>query len=124
VLNTADSKPVYRDPQGDGRFEVRLADMSYAYWNAPFGPSPKLPVVLRISRGRYEFAPELMRAQGPSASEVAKQTRELRDWIAHFNQIFEWVRQGGQPSENDRVWDTSPLMMWHHDQVSIQGNRM
>lgn len=119
VLSTQDSEPVYRDPKGDGRFEVRLEDMSYAYWNAPFGPSPKPPVVLRISQGRYAMAPELMRAQGPTAAELAQKTSEIRDWIAHFNQIFERVMQGGQPPENDRVWDSRPLQMWHHDQVSI-----
>lgn len=118
-LNTADSEPVYRDPQGSGRFEVRLADMSYAYWNAPFGPSPKPPVVLRFSQGRYAMAPELLRAQGPTAAELAKKTREIRDWIMHFNRIFERVKQGGPPPENDWVWNSRPLIMWHHEQVSI-----
>jgi hypothetical protein len=119
VLSTQDSEPVYRDPKGDGRFEVRLEDMSYAYWNAPFGPSPKPPVVLRISQGRYAMAPELMRAQGPTAAEMAKKTRKIRDWIIHFNRIFDRVKQGGPPPENDRGWDTRPLQLWHHDQVSI-----
>jgi hypothetical protein len=119
VLSTQDSEPVYRDPKGDGRFEVRLEDMSYAYWNSPYGDSPKPPVALRISQGRYAMAPELMRAQGPTAAELAKKTREIREWIAHFNQIFEGLMRGGQPPENDRVWNSHPLIMWHHEQVSI-----
>ena len=60
-----------------------------------------------------------MRTIGPTAEEVAEQTRQLRDWIAHYQEIVDRLQRGGQPPENDKLWDDRSLEMWGHKHVAI-----
>ena len=119
-IHTWHSQPVFADLDGDGRAEVRFADTSYAYWHECFADSPFPTVVLRIRDGHYEMAGEIMRAQGPSADEVAEQTRKIGDLDRPLPQAS---GSDASAAKNLRkmtqVWEDRPLQMWGNGVVGI-----
>ena len=53
--------PVFEDVDGDGSYEVIIADWAFAYWNESFVGSPVMEVILKFNGQRYEVAYDLMK---------------------------------------------------------------
>lgn len=93
------SDPAYEDLDGDGRYEMRVGDSAYAYWNACFAASPVPEVVFRIRKGRYEMAGDLMRKRGPTAKEARAAANEIRKRLSRFDA---YVARSQRPDEPGR----------------------
>lgn len=89
-LDLADSwiQPV-EDMDGDGYFEVKAHDWTFAYWNAPFALSPAPRIVLTIREDGIYLNPALMLKDPP--------TQEL--WQQWLNEIG-----------NDAGWNAEELL--------------
>jgi len=118
-FHTYHSPPVFQDPDGDGRTEVRFLDTFYAYWNDCYAGNPYPSVVLRIQNGHYAMAGKIMWAQRPSARKMAAQTRKLRKWFALYQKIPAQLRLGCGRPEIDRLWEDDPRVMWGVEYVTI-----
>jgi hypothetical protein len=69
----------FEDLDGDGSLEFVTNDFTFAYWHASFADSPAPRVVLKYRDGAYRVAPGLMRRPAPSAAELERQSREVRE---------------------------------------------
>lgn len=70
--------PEFVDLDGDGQFEVRVKDWSFAYWRTAFATSPAPWVVLQFDGESFRLAPEHMRRAAPAPGELAALADEVR----------------------------------------------
>jgi hypothetical protein len=78
TLDGRDSPMTFQDMDGDGVFEVRGRDSTFAYWNAAFVDSVLPEVVLSFRDGRYELASHIMRSPAPDRSILDARIRQIR----------------------------------------------
>ncbi|MGB2867566.1 MAG: hypothetical protein WBD36_03880 [Bacteroidota bacterium] len=68
----------FKDCDGDGIYEVTLADWTFQYWKTSFADSPAEEVILRYKGGDYVVAKDLMRKEPPSQVEFEENVRDVR----------------------------------------------
>lgn len=100
-MDTQHSHAHYQDLDGDGLCEVTYHDWSYAYWHTSFGGSPAPRIVLHIAGG-YRLAPELMRLQGPNATELPRLTRRWQEELAVSHALSDRADRGEELSEEEQ----------------------
>ncbi len=69
----------FQDIDHDGKYEFVGFDYAFAYWHTGFSQSPEPKIVLRFDGKKYVLAPDLMRKPAPSAAELRKTAKEIRD---------------------------------------------
>ncbi|HEY9867644.1 MAG TPA: VCBS repeat-containing protein [Candidatus Obscuribacterales bacterium] len=79
TLDGRDSPMTFQDIDGDGVFEVRGRDSTFAYWNAAFVDSVLPAIVLRFREGKYELASNIMRSPAPERSLLEERIRQIRE---------------------------------------------
>lgn len=78
TLDGRDSTMTFKDIDGDGVFEVRGRDSTFAYWNAAFADSVLPEIVLRFRDGKYELASNIMRSPAPDRPILEERIRQIR----------------------------------------------
>ena len=61
----------------DGKFELRVVDWTFAYWNTGFAYSPVVMIFYVWRDGQYVFAPELIRRPHLSPEELERMAQKL-----------------------------------------------
>jgi hypothetical protein len=77
-IDGKDSSVLFKDINGDGVFELGVADTTFAYWNTSFSQSPLPKVVLRFKDGKYVLARELMSSPPPQPAILAARLQAVR----------------------------------------------
>ena len=77
-IDGKDSQVLFKDINGDGVFELALADATFAYWNTAFSESPLPKVVLQFQDGKYALARGLMSAPPPLPAMLAARLKAVR----------------------------------------------
>lgn len=73
-----DSCPAFEDLDHDGSLAVVMRDMSYAYVFECYAGSPAPTIVFRYKNGQYHLAPDLMRREPPTASQLEQKAKDLK----------------------------------------------
>lgn len=116
--------PVYRDVDGDGRYEMVLGDSSYAYWNACYAASPKPVAIYRIRRGHYDLSGDLMRQRALPQAKVRAKIEELRHRLSRMDFWDARRSESDNPgrkltAEEEADDDFFEGQCWHDDHVRI-----
>jgi hypothetical protein len=78
TLETSHTAGEFDDLDGDGTYELRINDWSFAYWKTSFANSPAPEVILRFRDGSAHVAGDLMLKPAPTPGEVEKKAAEIR----------------------------------------------
>lgn len=73
------SDPQIADLDGDGKFELVIADWTFSYWHTSFADSPAPQVILRFRDSAFHLAADLMRTAPPPPAELEAKARQVRD---------------------------------------------
>ena len=65
------STDFFEDLDSDGFPEIKLYDFTFAYWRAGFAGSPSPQVILKLRKGKYRIATQLMKTHAPTEDELA-----------------------------------------------------
>ena len=79
TLDGQHSSLLFKDLDGDRKYEAIGRDWTFAYWNASMGGSPAPEIILRWKDGRYRLAENLMKKPSPDHNGLLKLAKEFRD---------------------------------------------
>jgi hypothetical protein len=85
VLETLDAVATFTAPQGAGRSDIAVRDMTFEYWNAPYVDSPAPSVVLTFAGDNLVLDEAVMRKSPPSAHVLVDAAAKVKPLIANRN---------------------------------------